>query len=218
MATRKKSAPRTPTARPKRNKTTRKQDATPKHTTTKERQVPKPESISQTKRRSVGETAQPTRVPRTNPVDSPKRLSTVKKRDPSHDHARAVHGDFTTVDREQEKVGGQVANVLLRTTDSDAGTIHEQARRQKLRQTDATFPTETVKVEGEKVEVGARPEKLDPEHVSAHKRDTKIKDDLRDTTSHEDTLVADAPQTVPQGGDWRKHVAEYEAREERATS
>lgn len=210
-------AKRPPTAKPKKKKTTGKQDATPKHTRTKERQVPKPESIEQTKRRSVGETAQPTRVPRTNPVDSPKKLSTVRKADPSSKHPRAVKEDFG-LDREQEKLGGQVANVLLRTTDTDAGTIHEQARRQKIRQTDQTFPTETVKVEGEKVQVGARPEKLDPEHMPAHKRDTKIKDDLRETPSAEDTRKADAPVTTPTGGDWRTLTPRYEAEEEKVTS
>lgn len=150
--------------------------------------------------------------------DKPKRLPVTKARKPrtaaqkKARKARDVARSGDTQARQDQVQPNIVANALLRTTDTQEGTIHEEARRQKIRQTSETSPTERVKVEGREVEVVARPERLDPEEVPAHKRDTLIKDRLRGTDSHEDTKKADAPELVPVGGDWRTEVAKAEGK------
>ena len=117
---------------------------------------------------------------------------------------------------ENRKVGGgkteakrTPVNPLLRVTDTQSGTIHDEARRQKLRATEETSPVEVVTVEGNKVEVVARPERLAPEELPAHKRDTVLKDRLRESDSHEETLIADGV-SVTHLTDWREYAREAE--------
>lgn len=99
-----------------------------------------------------------------------------------------------------------VANVLLRVTDSLSGRIADEAARLKLRQTKQTSPREVVTVEGNKLEVVARPEVLHPIELLPHQRDTIIKDHLRETG---EVGKSDAVTTV-ESPDWRDDAAAFE--------
>lgn len=101
-------------------------------------------------------------------------------------------------------------NPLLRVTDTQSGTIHDEAARLKIRDTDATSPTEVVTVEGNKLEVVARPEVLHPVELLPHQRDTVIKDRLRDESDPESTAKADGTYPV-EPPDWRDETAGIEA-------
>jgi hypothetical protein len=114
-----------------------------------------------------------------------------------------------TGDREKVAAPPKVANTLLRVTDTQEGTIHEEAARLKLRQTEETSPVEVVTVEGNKVEVVARPEVVHPVELAPHRRDTVIKDRLRESDSHEETMIADGT-SVTHTPDWHEYALKAE--------
>lgn len=100
-------------------------------------------------------------------------------------------------------------NPLLRVTDTTSGTIHEEAGRLELRKGKTTSPHEVVKVEGNPLEVVARPEVLHPVELLPHLRDTVVKDELRDAQKDELTAKADARvDTTPPN--WRDHTVALE--------
>lgn len=77
-------------------------------------------------------------------------------------------------------------------------TAAEIAANQPIRQGDLPVPTEIVQVEGNPVEVGAIPSRVDPVEIKPSKRDTLIKDRARaEGIAH----AADAPVQRGIGGD-----------------
>lgn len=77
-------------------------------------------------------------------------------------------------------------------------TAAEIAENQPLRQGDLPVPTEILSVDGNPVEVGAIPSRVDPVEIKPSKRDTLIKDRARaEGIPH----AADAPVNRAIGGD-----------------
>jgi hypothetical protein len=149
---------------------------------------------------------------RTRAQDKPERPKA--KAAPKQAPPRAVEPDFHD-DAElrtetEERDSGRPANSLLRVTDSKSGTIHDEAARLKLRQTAETSPREVVTVEGNPIEVVARPEVLHPVELLPHQRDTVVKDGLRDSGDPEKVAAADA-STTTEPPDWHDYVSKVEA-------
>lgn len=143
--------------------------------------------------------------PTDKPARQPVRKPTKKTAQPT-----AKVGDFPTTEKTPRvRKAGKGLNPLLRVTDTESGTIHEEAGRLELRKGKTTSPHEVVKVEGNPLEVVARPEVLHPVELLPHLRDTVVKDQLRDADKDELTAKADARvDTTPPN--WRDHTVDLE--------
>lgn len=88
-----------------------------------------------------------------------------------------------------------------RGAEEQVPTPSDTAGKQPIRQTDLPLGHEIHEIDGEKVEVVAFPERVDPVELPPHKRDTLLKDTLRHE-GEEGRKLADAPVRHPKGGDW----------------
>lgn len=110
-------------------------------------------------------------------------------------------GKGKTTDTRGAKTRGSKDDIVAPATAEELAeqpTAAQVAERQPIRQSDLPIPTENHKIDGETIEVGAIPSRVDPVEIKPSKRDTLAKDRARTEGL---AIAADAPVQRGIGGD-----------------